>query len=241
MDTNWTRATDGFEADSIGYCTPHEHLRRSRERYSAVVRSAALILWRADRSGSLTACAGWQNLTGCPDHEALGRGFIERFHPDDRGLLDFRGREIGDTVQAECRVQDVNGRWRWVRGRGVLIPDSGPFPAEWVGTLEDMHEERVALDRARYLAERDALTGLGNRRTLHEHLTRLRARNAPAVVVLLDVDRFKSVNDMHGHQIGDRILVLLAQTLIACAPEDAACFRMGGDATEPSDGAPRCG
>ena len=229
MDTHWSQPADGFEADSIGYCTPHEHLRRSRERYSAVVRAGALILWRADLTGSMTAVTGWETLTGRPDAEALGRGCIERFHPEDRQLLDFRGREVGDTVQAECRVLDSQGRWRWVRGRGVLIPESGPFPAEWVGTLEDMHEERLALERARFLAERDALTGLGNRRMLYEHLASLRARGATASVVLLDVDRFKSINDMHGHQVGDRVLVLLAQTLIACAPDPAGCFRMGGD------------
>lgn len=229
MDTHWSQPADGFEADSIGYCTPHEHLRRSRERYSAVVRAGALILWRADLSGAMTAVTGWETLTGRPDHEALGRGWLERFHPDDRTLLDFRGREYGDTVQAECRVLDSQGRWRWVRGRGVLIPDSGPFPAEWVGTLEDMHEERLALERARFLAERDALTGLGNRRMMYEHIARLRGRRVPAAVVLLDVDRFKTVNDMHGHQVGDRVLVLLAQTLIACAPDAAGCFRMGGD------------
>ena len=49
-------------------------------------------------------------------------------------VVDLTGREMGDTVQAECRLLDAGGRWRWVRGRGVLIPDSGPFPAEWVGT-----------------------------------------------------------------------------------------------------------
>lgn len=229
MDSHWSQPPDVFEADSIGYCTPHEHLRRSRERYSAVVRAGALILWRADLTGSMTAVTGWEMLTGCPDSDALGRGCLARFHPEDHALLDFRGREIGDTVQAECRVLDSQGRWRWVRGRGVLIAESGPFPAEWVGTLEDMNEERLALQRAQFLAERDALTGLGNRRMLYEHLAALHAQGATAAVVLLDVDRFKSINDMHGHQVGDRVLVSLAQTLSACAPEQAECFRMGGD------------
>lgn len=229
MDAPSSQPTDLFEGDSIGQCTADDYLRRSRERYSAVVRAGALVLWRADLTGSMTAVTGWEMLTGCPDSDALGRGCIARFHPEDRALLDFRGREVGETVQAECRILDSQGRWRWVRGRGVLIPESGPFAAEWVGTLEDMHEERLALQRARFLAERDALTGLGNRRMLYEHLAALHAQGAAAAVVLLDVDRFKSINDMHGHQVGDRVLVLLAQMLISCAPDEAQCFRMGGD------------
>ena len=43
--------------------------------------------------GQLIAAAGWHELTGCPDESALDRGFLDRVHPEDRGLLDFRGRE----------------------------------------------------------------------------------------------------------------------------------------------------
>lgn len=220
---------DGFLFDRTASGTPQELLQRNCERYSAALRAGALVLWRADLSGRILAAAGWEALTGEPDESALDRAALERFHPEDRANLDFRGREIGSAVHAECRVLDMQGRWRWMRGRGVLVPAGLGYPAEWVGTLEDMHEERLALERARYLAERDALTGLGNRRTLYEHLHRLRGKDASATVVLIDVDRFKAVNDTHGHQVGDRFLVRLGQALVASAPPHAVCARMGGD------------
>ena len=229
MDTHWPESADGFELDADIAGTPHDFLRRSRERYSAVVRAGALVLWRADMAGRMTAVAGWHAVTGCPDREALGRGCLERFHPDDRHLLDFRNRDVGDTVQAECRLLDKHGRWRWVRGRGVLIGESLGFPSEWVGTLEDIHDQRLALERARYLAERDALTGLGNRRSLIDQLIRLRGKEVTATVVMLDVNRFKEINDLHGHQTGDRFLVRLGQLLVAAAPAHSVCARMGGD------------
>ncbi|MBB1491160.1 MULTISPECIES: bifunctional diguanylate cyclase/phosphodiesterase [unclassified Paracoccus (in: a-proteobacteria)] len=220
---------DGFLGDDTASATPEEILQRSCERYSAALRAGALVLWRADLSGRIIAAKGWQALTGLPDHSALDRAAIARFHPEDRARLDFRGREIGSSVLAEGRVLDAQGRWRWMRGRGVLIPERPGYPAEWVGTLEDMHEERLALERARYLAERDALTGLGNRRSLYDHLHRLSDKNASATVALIDVDRFKAINDIHGHHVGDRFLVRLARALVASAPPHAVCARMGGD------------
>lgn len=229
MTTHWSPTTDQLDPGAGKRYTAHDLLSRNTERYRALVRAGALVLWRADLSGRMTAVTGWQQLTGKPETEALGRGFLDGFHPEDRTALDFRNRQIGDTVEAECRVLGRDGRWRWVRGRGVLLPASGGFPAEWVGTLEDIHDQRRALDRARYLAERDALTGLGNRRTLASDLARLRDRQASAVIVMLDVDGFKAINDQHGHQIGDRCLVRLAQLLVAAAPRHSLCARMGGD------------
>lgn len=204
-------------------------LLRSCERYRGALRAGALIMWRADLAGRFLAMEGWQVLTGRPDAETLDRGFYDRIHPDDRPLFDFRNRESGDRMQVECRILDRNDRWRWTRVRGALIPPLHGFPAEWVGTFEDLHDARLALERARYLAERDALTGLGNRRTLNEHLERLRWNDASATVVMLDVEAFKAVNDLHGHQVGDRFLLRLAQALTESAPAHAVCARVGGD------------
>lgn len=225
--TDWDDDRSRTEGQ-IGNTAP-DQVHKDHEQYQAALKAGALVLWRADLGGRVLAVLGWQAVTGRPDHEALGRAGVESVHPDDQPALDFRGRDTGDSLQAECRLRDAQGRWRWMRCRGVLVPGRPGHPAEWVGTLEDIHDERLALDRARYLAERDALTGLGNRRTLYEHLHRLRGKDASATVVLLDVDRFKAINDVHGHQFGDRFLVRLAQVLVASAPAHAVCARMGGD------------
>lgn len=216
--------TGGQAAASAG-----DFIARGRERYSAALQAGSVVLWHADLGGRILATLGWGALTGRPEAEALGRAALDRVHPEDRPLADFRGRDIGDTLQLECRVLDANDRWRWMRARGVRIAASGAFPAEWVGTFEDIHDERLALERARYLAERDALTGLGNRRTLYEQLNRLRWMDASATVVMIDVDGFKAINDLHGHLVGDRFLLRLAQSLTASAPAHAVCARMGGD------------
>jgi diguanylate cyclase (GGDEF)-like protein len=83
------------------------------------------------------------------------------------------------------------------------------------------------------LAVRDGLTGLANRRALNEFLEREVARSArharPLSVVLCDVDRFKSVNDTHGHLCGDAVLRAVADALRGLAREEDLCARYGGE------------
>lgn len=87
--------------------------------------------------------------------------------------------------------------------------------------------------RAHELAREDALTGLGNRRALEEALAHEAARAArtdkPVGVLLVDVDRFKSINDIHGHAAGDACLRTVAEALLGAVRAADSCFRWGGD------------
>jgi diguanylate cyclase (GGDEF)-like protein len=87
--------------------------------------------------------------------------------------------------------------------------------------------------RAHELAREDALTGLGNRRALEEALAHEAARAArtdeTVGVLLVDVDRFKSINDVHGHAAGDACLRAIAEALLGAMRAADSCFRWGGD------------
>ena len=87
--------------------------------------------------------------------------------------------------------------------------------------------------RLRELSETDALTGLANRRHWEllagELLHRGQQRGLPATLMLIDVDRFKTVNDRWGHGVGDDVLRAVADLLRALLPEHAAAGRLGGD------------
>ncbi len=95
-----------------------------------------------------------------------------------------------------------------------------------------MHERDRAEAEAESVARHDALTGLANRRRFRDALD-ARLRHAPetsaVAVLLVDLDRFKPVNDVHGHAAGDAVLCAAAERLCECAPADAVVARLDGD------------
>ena len=98
---------------------------------------------------------------------------------------------------------------------------------------KDLREALDAYEAAERLAQRNANTdpgtGLANRRELMRSLDEMREARAPGVILLLDLDHFKRVNDLHGHAAGDRVLLAVAEALQKSAPAGACCARTGGD------------
>lgn len=116
----------------------------------------------------------------------------------------------------------------WVIGLGsgvVLAPLLG------ITTILVFASTRRSLERA-HEAHHDPLTGLGNRRSFSEHLAdACGGVGAPAagVLLLMDLDGFKEVNDRLGHDVGDAVLVAFADRLESCIPPNAVAARLGGD------------
>lgn len=95
------------------------------------------------------------------------------------------------------------------------------------GTERHRREERIA-----QIAARDPLTALANRRALYAHAPALLLQTTPAspgALLLIDIDHFKQVNDLHGHDAGDRLLVALSDLLRSALPHGALAARLGGD------------
>jgi diguanylate cyclase (GGDEF)-like protein len=98
---------------------------------------------------------------------------------------------------------------------------------------KDLREALDAYEAAERLAEvnanTDPGTGLANRRELMRELRKSLDAKRPAVLLLLDLDHFKHVNDLHGHAAGDRVLLAVAEALGKSAPAGACSARTGGD------------
>ncbi|MEA2350656.1 MAG: hypothetical protein QOG86_1597 [Thermoleophilaceae bacterium] len=95
-------------------------------------------------------------------------------------------------------------------------------------TASDRHHRALATEML-HLAERDPLTGLGNRRAFDRAMAELQAAGEPGAVILLDLDNFKQVNDRFGHQRGDEVLRAVARSLWAGVRESDLVARLGGD------------
>lgn len=88
--------------------------------------------------------------------------------------------------------------------------------------------ERQAVEHLR-LARRDPLTDLGNRRALDEWLARRDGCLGDIAVLIFDLDRFKSINDTHGHATGDQLLMVAADVARRVLPDSDTIYRIGGD------------
>ncbi|AMN39311.1 diguanylate cyclase/phosphodiesterase [Rhodoplanes sp. Z2-YC6860] len=118
-------------------------------------------------------------------------------------------------------------------GRMISVVNRAMPNGGWVATHEDVSERSRYEKQIAHLAHHDALTGLANRMLLRERMERalsnLRRNNGSFAVFLIDLDRFKAVNDTLGHPIGDALLKEVAARLQACTREVDTVARLGGD------------
>jgi diguanylate cyclase (GGDEF)-like protein/PAS domain S-box-containing protein len=140
--------------------------------------------------------------------------------------------ERGEPFEFEQEFVRKNGEriWCHVAGR-ILNPHNWEHGSIWV--YSDITESKRRESEARELAHHDALTGLPNRRLLDDRLTQAlaaaRRANGRVAVLLLDLDRFKPINDAHGHEAGDAVLKVVAGRLQDCVRESDTVARVGGD------------
>jgi diguanylate cyclase (GGDEF)-like protein len=131
------------------------------------------------------------------------------------------------TDVASSRVDE------FANGRLVCVTRQPMAGGGWVATHLDVTEQRRSEARITYMAQHDALTDLPNRVLLREHLERALAMTRDGgpglAVLLLDLDRFKEVNDTLGHPAGDRLLQAVAVRLRECIRETSFIARLGGD------------
>ena len=115
----------------------------------------------------------------------------------------------------------------------TAIHDPSGKVRQYVGLFTDITEHKEVEEKLRYQAYHDALTGLPNRLLYAEHLElalpQAARRNAMCGILMLDLDRFKFVNDTYGHEFGDKLLITVAERLRECVRKEDTLTRMGGD------------
>ncbi len=131
-------------------------------------------------------------------------------------------------LSVQCLYLDAKGQERTTRLSARQMPCGG-----FRGTATDVTEEVEARRRIEFLSLHDALTGLPNRTRLQAFLdSKLKALpppERPLVMLSLDLDRFKPVNDLLGHAAGDRVLNEVSSRLSACVRHGDLVARVGGD------------
>jgi diguanylate cyclase (GGDEF)-like protein/PAS domain S-box-containing protein len=192
-------------------------------------------LWETGADGRLTHVSPrLGELLGHGPATLSGRSLmalLRERHPPAATLLQEslqRGRAFRD-LRLAVPEGPKGEQLRWWSMQGKPRFDDGGHPMGWRGVLSDITEDVRQQERLHALAHQDGLTGLANRLTLHETLREVMKPGARGVLLALDLDDFKGVNDAMGHAAGDALLWSVAQRLGSCVrPQDLAA-RLGGD------------
>ncbi|WEK52700.1 MAG: EAL domain-containing protein [Candidatus Kaistia colombiensis] len=211
------------------------------ERRALALTGAGDIVWDWDVSRDrIFTGSDAEDLLGLK-HGALegpARDWLDVLHPSDRdrfkATLDAVIEQRRGRIAQDFRLRAEDGHYRWFHLRARPVLGSDGEVTRCVGTLADVTEERTAEERLLHDAVHDNLTGLPNRELFMDRLasavTRTQAEGAarPSVFVL-DIDRFKQVNDGFGLSVGDSILLTIARRLTRLLKPQDTLARISGD------------
>lgn len=211
------------------------------ERQALALVGAGDIVWDWDILRDRISTDGRiEEILGLKSHnlEGAARAWLQTLHPGDRdrfkatldAIVKYKRGKISQDFR--LRAEDGNFRSFRLRARPVVGPDGEAVRC--VGTLLDVTDRRMAEERMLHDAVHDNLTGLANRALFIDRiataLTRSRLENAnkPAVFVI-DIDRFKHVNDSLGISVGDSIIIAITRRLTRLMKPQDSLARLNGD------------
>ena len=238
----------GAFQDITAAMAARKDLKRTQERLELATVSANIGLWDWHRAENRTWISAnwWEHLGYAKDQLPEYLAAIEEpIHSDDAERVTEQWQAFIESKSArflcEFRLRDAEGGWRWVQSNGRTTKRNRQGGAERAsGVFIDIHQSKLAEEhRARdqehlwSLAHMDNLTMLPNRGHFFAELDkaiRTAAREQRGLVVgIVDLDRFKEVNDSFGHAIGDELLISIARRLRAAVHGGDMVARLSGD------------
>ncbi len=219
-----------------------DHRKRQREalaRHERFGRAAQEALWELwTEAGEAHYSQRFRELLGESHSPSVGAEafLLERVHPEDLPLFRLALSELAqgkvERHEFEHRLKHADESYLWVEVRmSRAVLEGRVLLTAWV---RDIRERKSAEQELRFHAFRDPLTGLANRCLFLDRVAQslLRCREpsgSRAAVLLIDLDRFKLVNDSLSHSAGDALLFAVAERLSACIRAEDTVARFGGD------------
>lgn len=224
----------GFAKDITDIRNSAFELAQSELKFSSIVEQAFIGVYIMEQNGQLSY--GNQKI-----YEILGLEFtrdlnlLEYIHPEDLP----NQKLFFDSLKNE--EKGVNHSFRMIKRDGTVIDVEAHSQKVYlenarptvIGAIQDVTERKRVEDLNKYLAYHDSLTDLPNSRLLNEKINqqlmiskKLRQKFA---VMILDLDRFKYINDTLGHRIGNKLLKQVSERLQNCLGEYDVLARLGGD------------
>jgi len=217
-------------------------LIEKQQRLSSIIEGTHVGIWEWNiQSGDVSFNEYWAQIIGYTLSELEPitiKTWEIHTHPDDlqksAELLEKHFAGILPYYECEARMRHKNGTWVWVLDRGKVATwtDDGK-PLLMFGTHMEINQMKLTEGTLRYEAQHDSLTNLPNRILLKDRIEQallIALRDKINLAVLfIDLDKFKPINDEHGHHVGDLILIEVARRIKECLRESDTVARVGGD------------
>ncbi|MBP8276394.1 MAG: PAS domain S-box protein [Propionivibrio sp.] len=217
-----------------------QSLRESEERLRLAMDASSQGWFDLDLvSGSISVSPEYVRMIGYEPGEFTSniQSWLSSVHPDDRDTVSAAIKDCADNggpCTLEYRRRAKSGQWLWIRSVGKVVEwNSAGRAIRMIGIHTDITERKEMEDRIRQLAFFDPLTRLPNRRLLNDRLNQAMAASKRSgrysALMFADLDNFKPLNDLHGHEVGDLLLIEVADRLKKCVREMDTVARFGGD------------
>ncbi|MFN8035270.1 MAG: EAL domain-containing protein [Acidimicrobiia bacterium] len=215
-------------------------LREAQTRFRTAFEEAPIGMALAGPDGELGRVnRSLRDMLGYDEDALVGRAVFDLTHPEDwpATSIEIQRLRRGDVprFRLETRFLHSSGQVVWAAVSASMVRDDDGRALYMIGQIEDITERKAIGERLAHQAIHDPLTGLPNRVLFMDRLSATLAENEhPGVtrrvlVLFLDLDHFKFVNDSLGHAAGDRLLIAVAARLREILRPNDTVARFGGD------------
>jgi diguanylate cyclase (GGDEF)-like protein/PAS domain S-box-containing protein len=214
-----------------------DQLAESELKLRTIFDQAPIGLARVDLTGKIQeANLALRTMLGHTEQQLMGLRFDRVLHSPGGGELDLIREFLKgdrDHYTAELPIRRRDGTRRWGSVSLSLVRGAEKEPLYLIGMLEDISDRKAQTELLEYQALHDSLTDLPNRTLLHDRLQQAiltaQRENRQLALLIMDLNRFKEVNDTFGHHLGDVLLQQVGPRIMAQLRESDTVARLGGD------------
>ncbi|AWK49981.1 sensor domain-containing diguanylate cyclase [Clostridium beijerinckii] len=216
-----------------------EELRLSEERYRIVMSQTEDIIFEWNiKDDSIYFSENWKNKF---NYESTIVDISKKIYQSNiiyKDDIKKLGKILNDIIngerykEIEIRLRKNDGEFIWCKIRATAMFDQENNIFRVIGSIIDIHKEKMEADKLLFKAQRDSLTGLYNKGTVEsviEEYLENEGLNSKGALFMIDVDYFKDINDNLGHLVGDYVLSNISSMLSEVFNENSIIGRIGGD------------
>jgi len=229
LEGYWEAAMDAVEVE-------HRRVEELQQQVTSLLENLPQILWSVDVISNRPLYVSPTTRKICNMEIELPIPCLGWTVPEDRETVQRAWQQAlaGKQVEVESRVIAPGEPTRWFRRVFQPFTDASGRVVRIDGLMEDATEAKLTIERLHQLATTDSLTGLHNRALFHDRIEQAiaSARRGPrreVVLIVMDLDHFKEINDTLGHPTGDAILRQVAGRLRSTLRDSDTLARLGGD------------